>query len=408
LKKAVEIALILILASLLFLPKFVTITTILFAVLYIIQAIRSKTHFQLNWPLLMMPLFYIAYLFGLINTADFGYASMDLGSKLTLVLFPLLFSFPLKLDTKFILKVFVLLSIGSGIACLIDSVLLMIEKPEMNTYYIFKGGFLAFAVHTTYLTWYYTLAIFIILKGVIYNEKLFKGWQSVLIVLFLAPFLFYLGSFAGLLFSFVTVVILVLLIMKKRFGKKGLFLSFGFMLLFLLGAFFVPFVNHEFKRGVSEFSEAFSDKETYYSENKNQTESFKARALLWSVAVTEISNNPMGFGTGDGKNEFVKATQSHDLEVGKNKLNPHNQFFQTTLAIGVIGLLLLLVMLGVQLKYGYTKKSLLLMFFVLSLGFNMLFESMLELQSGIVFYTLVICLLINQVMSKKEIESTIK
>lgn len=400
-KKAVEIALILILASLLFLPKFVTITTILFAVLYIIEAISSKARIEFNWALMMMPLLYVAYLFGLINTVDFGYASMDLGSKLTLVLFPLLFSFPLKLNTTFVLKAFVFLCIGSGIACLIDSVLLMIEKPEMNTYYIFKGGFLAFAVHSTYLTWYYTLAIFIILKGVIYDEKLFKGWQSIFMVLFLTPFLFYLGSFAGLLFSFVTIVLTVLLIMKKKYGKKGFYLSFGFMVLFFASAFFVPFVNHEFKRGVSEFSEAFTDKEAYYSENKNQTESFKARALLWSVAATEIRENPMGFGTGDGKNEFVKAAQSHDLEVGKKKLNPHNQYFQTTLAIGVVGLFLLFLMLGMQLRYGFKNKSILVVFFVFSLGFNMLFESMLELQSGIVFYTLVICLLLNEVMSRK-------
>ena len=81
------------------------------------------------------------------------------------------------------------------------------------------------------------------------------------------------------------------------------------------------------------------------------------------------------------------------FELADKELNPHNQFLQTGVEIGIIGLLLLVALIFVGTSIARTNRSGLLLLVISALAFNSLFESMLQRQSGIVFFTFWICLL---------------
>jgi O-antigen ligase len=68
-------------------------------------------------------------------------------------------------------------------------------------------------------------------------------------------------------------------------------------------------------------------------------------------------------------------------------LNAHNQYLETLLDIGWLGLALLLGLLGYGLVWGWRQNKLLALFMLISiLAFAT--ESYLEAQKGIVFFTL--------------------
>jgi activator of 2-hydroxyglutaryl-CoA dehydratase len=60
---------------------------------------------------------------------------------------------------------------------------------------------------------------------------------------------------------------------------------------------------------------------------------------------------------------------------------------QSGIEIGIFGLIVLLFLLFKGITIAWKNRNYLLLFVVLNLAFNMLFESMLQRQSGIIFYT---------------------
>jgi O-antigen ligase len=97
------------------------------------------------------------------------------------------------------------------------------------------------------------------------------------------------------------------------------------------------------------------------------------------------------------RNEVISIEECiqaiYQKELAKEELYPHNQFFQTTLEIGVFGILILLSIIGYGFYAAFKENDYLLMLIVGSLFFNSLFESMLQRHSGIVIYTFWLCLL---------------
>lgn len=88
--------------------------------------------------------------------------------------------------------------------------------------------------------------------------------------------------------------------------------------------------------------------------------------------------------------------------MAERNFNPHNQFLQTGLEIGLLGLAVLLLLLVLVFVRAVRSGDLILTVLTASLVFNCLFESMLQRQSGIVFYTFWICFLIMLDRIKKE------
>jgi hypothetical protein len=80
------------------------------------------------------------------------------------------------------------------------------------------------------------------------------------------------------------------------------------------------------------------------------------------------------------------------LNLAKEHLNSHNQFFHTAIETGWLGLIGLIFLVVGLIFWGIRNASGILVVVTAGLAFNGLFESMLERQSGIVFWLLWSCL----------------
>jgi O-antigen ligase len=126
----------------------------------------------------------------------------------------------------------------------------------------------------------------------------------------------------------------------------------------------------------------------------------QVRLVMWTVSVKAWSNNPLGVGTGNvdeclskelkriGQNELAKLGENREI-----RYNPHNQFLQIGLEIGILGLIVFLYTMVSAIRRGLFHQNWFLILLVSCLLFNCLFESMLQRQTGIVFFTFWICLL---------------
>ena len=76
-----------------------------------------------------------------------------------------------------------------------------------------------------------------------------------------------------------------------------------------------------------------------------------------------------------------------------HKLNAHNQFLQTGIALGIIGILFLIITLVLPAYISWQQNNYFYVCLIVLLSFNFLTESMLETQSGVMFYAFLSSLL---------------
>ena len=146
-------------------------------------------------------------------------------------------------------------------------------------------------------------------------------------------------------------------------------------------------------------------KHTFYAEKQsNYPSSTSTRIKAWEATVELAKKNWLfGFGTGYGGKELNKIYRDKGyFSLKKKNINPHNQYLQYLLDHGIIGIILLffitIVMFIISLKeknYDYT-------IFLLIMILNFTTESVLETQSGIVFFSLFNTLFFFQWLDKKQ------
>ena len=135
--------------------------------------------------------------------------------------------------------------------------------------------------------------------------------------------------------------------------------------------------------------------------DKTDAESTAVRILIWKESIKLIKENPI-FGTspGDANAELVKSYQKEGLTGAlRKKLNAHNQFLQTFIGTGIIGLVILLLMTVGAFIDGILKKNYMLSLFSILFIFNFLVESMLQAQAGFIFFVFFFCILVRYNLS---------
>lgn len=123
--------------------------------------------------------------------------------------------------------------------------------------------------------------------------------------------------------------------------------------------------------------------------------SSEVRWLTWGTAWELFQRDPIkGTGTGDIKDELVKAYEAYGYTgAAEKRLNAHDQYLQTAACLGVFGALLLMAMVLVPLFTHRPRDPLFILFLFLN-ALNWLVESMLEVQAGVVFFSLFAVLLL--------------
>ncbi|GAA0714390.1 hypothetical protein GCM10009430_07520 [Aquimarina litoralis] len=122
----------------------------------------------------------------------------------------------------------------------------------------------------------------------------------------------------------------------------------------------------------------------------------KARLLSWDASFKLIKEAPLlGYGIGDANDVLIKKynelNYTYNLE---NKYNAHNQFLQTFLQTGIIGVMVLcgiFVVLAIRMRRSRNEFSVFLILLI-----SLVFESMLVRFNGVVFFSIVMPLLLKK------------
>ena len=331
--------------------------------------------------------YFLIYLIGIIYSENFAFGITDIELKLSFFIFPIIFStlsksFYAKADLNTFFKIFILGCAVNSIICLSHSTYLFYQTNNTDVFYYIT---LSAIYHPGYLSMFINLAIAFIIYYLIENNSpgfSFSKFKYFVLLLFFFVMIILLSSKAGLI-SLAAIIFLSLLyisIYKKKYLQALIYLIIIIPVFIGLLALF----PYSVKRA-EQTQKSIMDKS--YSNNKAE-DGTSNRIQIWKASLSIIKENPLlGVGTGDVKDKLMeKYKQNRLLSAYERKLNAHNQFLQTTVAIGLIGLLILILGLLLPLFISIKEKQFLYTAFIILIIINISVEAMFEVNAGVVFY----------------------
>lgn len=371
-------------------PKLIPIAILLILALVITGYSKKKLAFKWKLPLILLICFYLAYLIGVFFTNNPDQAKLYLENKLSFLIFPLLFMFEtkFKFELKWIVFGAILGVLQVGILGLFHS--LGCNTADYGSLGCFTSSNFSYIHHPSYFAVYILITTFSSWYGFFMNWKFFKLiWIIPLTFVFLVFYLQCL-SLAGMLFLVLLLFFLFAKYIQHKFGKIA-FLSSLILTPVLIFVLFsnIPKFKVEFNDSISSATKFMASPKKFMKEFTQYHTGSEERMIMWTVTLAQIKEHPFGVGTGDVDFYLQKELKANYQEnLATKNYNPHNQFLQTTLEIGIVGLLVLLSFIFTSFKIALKSRNLILLLLLATLVFNSLFESMLQLQSGIVYYSL--------------------
>jgi len=326
-------------ASLLFIPFISPTITEILAILIVIFNTRIKYQFQKNWKYIFLfsSVFWV-YAFGLLYTENMDYGILDIILKFSFLVFPVIFGL---LSTKqisiknfhLILQSFVALTFISALLCLFNASNKYMIQGESAVFFYSQ---LSIRMHPSYYALYLNLALIIMLDQLLdINSISYKSIRITykILIPFFIVFIILLESKAGLLslFSILAFVSLYVFIYQKKMKKALVYTSLSIVLISTIFTL-IPNSTNRIDAVVE------SVEETGTAENHSVS---VARIYLWQAAWDLFKEKPLfGYGTGDVKDVLLQeySLQNNNRALSQN-YNPHNQFLQSSVAVGIWGFL---------------------------------------------------------------------
>ncbi len=332
---------------------------------------------------------YLMYLIGMLYSSNFKYGWFDLEIKLSIIIFPLVFStinpeIFNKKKYENIVKAFVFGCILGSLICLSCALWGYLQTGQQNLFYY--SNFSVFH-HPSYFSMYINFVSIIIISNLLYNTEKIKRiniYFNFFLLTYLFVLIFLLASRSGVISILIVYFFSILyLIIYKR---KYLFSIIIIIMICLVSFYSFKYLTLTSSRIIVTKERIIDQKEI---EDNNKNYSTNARLLTWESAFDIMKKHPLlGVGTGDVRDVLTKRYNEKEiLPVLKRYLNVHNQFLQTFLSIGIIGFTLLSLTLILPFFKAIKEKDLLLFVFVILIILNFSVESMLEVQAGVIFYS---------------------
>ncbi len=371
-----------------FLPVYINIVPVFIVFLFLNWIAEGKYSEKLLFLkskyLLLFISYYLMYLIGMIwtNNQDSGW--FDLEVKLPFLIFPLIaFRLQDALNSgkiSHVLSAFVAGCFVASIICISHACYMWFYNSE-NCFFYAK---LSVILHPAYFSMYILVAIIILLQYFLKNTMQFG--RRVLISVLIGWFWFFiilLQSKAGLIiacFMFLINTILAIISNRKYFQIViSLFVIFGVVL--FENSFIITANNSRIYNAEYNILNKKIDTTT--------TESSQIRQILvWKASGEIIKCNYLyGVGTGDIKDELDKMYLKMDMQGAFSEhLNAHNQYLQSAIGLGIIGIIVILLMFLLPFIFAIKEKNYLYAFFLVIVSLNLLVESMFETQAGVMFY----------------------
>ena len=365
--------------------KFIPIVILIWAAVSIGAIIQCKSKPRFNAGFVLMISLYVMYLVGIFWTENMEFAYSDLQVKLGLLLVPALFFF-LKYDKQQLRMMFYGFFLGLLFSFIFSVVTSAVNYASSGLLSEFMFYLLSKSVHPTYLAFYTNIAITVLLVDFTTKRlALFSKDRSylLLIVLF-SIFSFILLSRLGIVTTLLlNSVLIVYWLISRRWLHASIVLIFVAI---------VPLIM--IKSSIWARERLWDELKTEQVEAGRQIISLTTlRMEIWHDALTVYKKSPLlGFGTGDVQDEMIRQYNEDGFNQAlEENLNPHNQFLQTGIALGVLGMLLVLAILTFSLSRLKRQFYFSGLFGIISFMFFMT-ESVLETQAGVVGFAFFYCL----------------
>jgi len=342
--------------------------------------------------LLLLPIgFYLLHIVSSLMSSNVYEAKFDLEVKFSFLLLPIVFGFQKqqgKDDLINLLRLFVHATTLSTVVLL----LINIGRYFQNGKFLFYNDY-SNLLHPSYLSMYLIFNLLVVVYLFIHKKE--KPLYLIISTLISFLTLFIAESKAGQLSALIVIIFIAFKLIPSKFKKVAVLSSFA--LIFIFGYF---------AKDSKRFSFFVKNME-HYSQIKAHPEKIKEstalRILAWSASIDVIKRHPVfGVGSGDIKDElsevYAKRKYNKPLEM---HMNSHNQYLETTVGQGFIGLIALLLMFLLPLFYIHSD-SLLLQGFILLIMLSIFVESMFNTQAGVIFITFFYSLLIAYLSPQKQ------
>lgn len=359
---------------------------------------KTINHIKSNYALLSLVLFFLLYAVGMFFSNNIHFGLKVLETNLSLILLPLIYlAYTSKTKEKIetYLKFFVTGSIVYTILCFGYATYAFFKPVYTDLYGVmydlgfnyFFYSYVSLFFHPSYTAMFSLFALFIISTGLIQKKILFN-WKILISIILLVVFVLLLSSKSGWLGLILLSLYVFWNLISKKQILKVLYILIPLVSLFiLLNILYTPSFSKRIPK-VDNIKNALNEKNKDNKEVTTGGDGNAARVLIWKASLELFSDNILGLGTGDAKELLLEKYQQKGMSTEyKYQLNCHNQYLSTGLSIGILGLILLLGMLFYSLFQSIKYNQIVLGGFIILVSFNFLFESMLETQKGIVFFS---------------------
>ena len=346
----------------------------------------------------LMILFWLLHLIGVLYSNNWKYGLQDVQQKLSLLIFPLVvlgFSNIENLSRDKVLRFFLLGSIVSGFVCLLNATIHTIHFESGSIVFnaipsdydyenYFKYERLAFLHHPTYLSMYFTFAIAVVFrfyKDVV--DSLFRKLFYGLTVVFFAALIYLLNSRIGLIAGFLTIIIGMIWLNKRNLYR----ILIGSTIVISIISLFFIFSFDSFNDALAEvkYSAGYIFNRGAVGEGDGDM-----RLKIWSCIPNVMKQHYLfGHGTGDFHIVLNKEYVAQNLnDAAEKNLNAHNQFIETLISLGFVGLITLVDLIFYPLVFKLKERDDLFIInsFLLIIVLNFMTESILSRIGGVIFF----------------------
>lgn len=354
---------------------------LLISIVWLYLTIATKAYFNFNFGNITVILFAVSFLLQVISLSytenlDMGFANFE--TKLSFLFFPIVFFSGYNILENIRLKetLFVFVQCVS-IVCIYILIRIVISSDDLRSAwneYTFENLSGVMSLHPGYFSFVVCFSVLVLILQFRLHSKNIKALMVCEIIL-LVVFSFRLASRMPL------VGLGVCLLVYALYERKFKLIIIGLLTVGIL-SFLVtensPDMKERYQRPITLLLTGDIDSLKTYVFN---------RIDIYSCAVELLSGPEIltGVGTGDVNGSLIQCYDKHDYWwVSRQKYNAHNEYFQTTLEVGILGGLIFVFLLIYPVQFWSSLKEFPL--FALLFGIFSLTESTLQVQKGVYFF----------------------
>tara|TARA_Y100000385_G_scaffold261526_1_gene292336 strand:- start:401 stop:1663 length:1263 start_codon:yes stop_codon:yes gene_type:complete len=407
LKYYLEVLILIIAFSLPFEKILMRFLLVVFALLSILTGDFSIIKKKYSWYKLLTILLWLIPLTQLIFLDSLLQNFGKLETKLSLFIIPVfMLLFVQKKIIPGVFKNYIFGIIISCFFCLSVSIYNYFIHNDVGCFFYAK---LSLFHHPSYFAMYLNFAIGLLLLNNIspFLKIKINRNKSYLLIVFLTIFVVLLSSRTGWITNILIQFIFLIFYFKNKAFKTNIFIYIIVVIVSYVSIYNIPNLKRRAGELTSKVKLSLSNPITENQSNIpkiiKKTSSTNSRKIAWELSIDLIKNKFLfGYGTGLGQKELNKKFFENGYKILKNKsLNCHNQFLQFQLDHGLIGSICLLFFTFIMLIFSLVEKDYLYALFLTIIILNFMTESMLETQSGVVFFSFFNTLFFHNFIDKK-------